>query len=183
MQTALCTFDSHTLFSIFADKVKFHEQMLEQVNDTEFSEEEQEDESLLENNILRRLYRVLTLPTPDMKLEDSKRLSTQAGDQDGEAIESDGEEGQGGAKVMDANLEVETEERERVATEEDDNKVGLNSVLYQSLYAESSRIRDCLLSITNKCQECSISNFAEHQGDFQKLLHPMRFQTHPMWRP
>jgi len=62
----LCAFDDHTVFSIFADNVKFHEQVLIQVLEGEFPDEEQEDESLLENNLLRRLYRILTLPTPDM---------------------------------------------------------------------------------------------------------------------
>ena len=45
--------------------------MLQQVNEEEFPEEEQEDETFLESNILRRLYRVLTLPTPDIE-EDKK---------------------------------------------------------------------------------------------------------------
>lgn len=30
-------------------------------------DEEQEDESILENNELRRLFRILTLPTPDIR--------------------------------------------------------------------------------------------------------------------
>ena len=45
MQTALSTFGEHTVFSIFAQSVKFHEQMLQQIQEGEFPEEEQEDES------------------------------------------------------------------------------------------------------------------------------------------
>lgn len=93
MQTALCTFDSHTVFSIFADSVKFHEQMLEQINESEFAEEEQDDETMLENNVLRRLYRVLTLPTPDINLtkirsrEDHEDSDNEENDQPGEGLE------------------------------------------------------------------------------------------------
>ena len=61
MQSMLSVYKGHTAFSIFAKEVKFHEQMLIQMQEREFDEEEQEDESMLENNILRRLYRVLTL--------------------------------------------------------------------------------------------------------------------------
>lgn len=32
----------------------------------EFLPEEQEDETEIENNIIRRLYRILVLPTPDI---------------------------------------------------------------------------------------------------------------------
>ena len=41
-------------------------------------EEEQEDESILENNELRRLFRILTLPTPDI-LEKSLKDQPQNG--------------------------------------------------------------------------------------------------------
>jgi len=51
-----------------------------------------------------------------------------------------------------------------------DKKAGLKSVLYKSLYNNSSRIRDCLLSITNMSQECSITNFCETQEDFSMIL-------------
>ena len=44
--------------------------MLVQVQETDFEDERQEDETELENNQLRRLYRVLVLPTPEMNPED-----------------------------------------------------------------------------------------------------------------
>ena len=57
------------------------------------------------------------------------------------------------------------------ATATDANeKAGLRSVLFKSLYNKSSRIKDCLLSITNRCSECGISNFCENQNDFAVLL-------------
>ena len=36
------------------------------MQEEEFEEEMQEDESLLENNLLRRLYRVLNVETPQL---------------------------------------------------------------------------------------------------------------------
>lgn len=65
-ESLLSKYSSHTAFSIFATSVKFHEQVLTQFTEDEFPEEVQEDESVFENNILRRLYSVLTLPTPDL---------------------------------------------------------------------------------------------------------------------
>ena len=32
------------------------------------------------------------------------------------------------------------------------------------------RVKDCLLSICNRCDECNISNFCENQDDFEVLL-------------
>ena len=62
----LCVYRGHSAFSIFAQQVKFHEQMLIQIEEGEFPEEEQPDESFLESNILRRLFQVLNIQTPDM---------------------------------------------------------------------------------------------------------------------
>ena len=66
MQSMLSIYKGHSAFSIFAKEVKFHEQLLTQMQETDFEDEEQEDETMLENNIRRRLYRVLTLQTPDI---------------------------------------------------------------------------------------------------------------------
>ena len=43
-------------------------------------------------------------------------------------------------------------------------------MLIKSLYIDQSRIKACLMSIVNKCQECTISNFCENQQDFAVLL-------------
>ena len=42
--------------------------------------------------------------------------------------------------------------------------------MYKSLYSESTSISNSLLTITNKCEECSIANFCETQDDFSILL-------------
>ena len=72
LQSVLSTYNGHTAFSIFARENKFHERMLIQMQEGEFEDEMQEDESYLENSLLRRLFRILNLPTPDMKPEAAK---------------------------------------------------------------------------------------------------------------
>ena len=47
--------------------------MLIQVQEEEFEPEMQEDETFLENNRLRRLFRVLSLPTPDLNPIENKQ--------------------------------------------------------------------------------------------------------------
>ena len=49
-------------------------------------------------------------------------------------------------------------------------KAGLNSVLVKSLYGNLARIQNCLLSITNRCEDCTLATFCETQDDFSELL-------------
>ena len=81
LQTTLCTFKDHTVFSIFSENTKFHQQVLSQVMEEEFPEEEQEDEQMLENNVLRRLYRILTMPTPDLEEPEEEEEEEDAEDE------------------------------------------------------------------------------------------------------
>ena len=57
-------------------------------------------------------------------------------------------------------------------THEKDKKTkkGIYSVLQKSLFHPSQRIRDILMSITNLCEECQLSNFAEDQYDMKILF-------------
>ena len=78
LQTALSTFNGHTLFSIFSESVAVHEQLLNQIMEGEFPDEELDDETVLENNQLRRLYRTLTMPTPDFIDEKERKAALAA---------------------------------------------------------------------------------------------------------
>ena len=66
MQTVVSLFDGHTIFSIFNKDERLHQQIYSQIDEGEWPDEEQEDETEVQNNVLRRLYRILTIPTPDM---------------------------------------------------------------------------------------------------------------------
>lgn len=66
LQTMTCVFSGHSLFSIFSDDIKLHEQVVEQINETPFPNEQDIDEQDLQHHFLRRLFRILSLPTPDL---------------------------------------------------------------------------------------------------------------------
>ena len=55
----------HTTFSIFQENIEVYEQILAQMKDEKFEDEEDFDGQDVENSYLRRLYRILSLPTGD----------------------------------------------------------------------------------------------------------------------
>ena len=46
-QTMTCQFENHTIFSIFHDEERLHEAILQQLDETEYPDELQEDETEL----------------------------------------------------------------------------------------------------------------------------------------
>ena len=125
--------------------------MLAQVLEEEFVEELQEDETLLENNKLRRLYRILTMPTPQMNPPSSHTL-----DQFQESVIENGSAAE--------NTKVEDDD------EAPGKKISFGSVLKKSIFSPNARIKSCLLSIANKCAECSIGTFCDDQEAFGELI-------------
>ena len=59
LETILSTYEGHTIFSIFWDSMSIYEQILNQLKETEFLEQENIDHQECENEKLRRLYRIL----------------------------------------------------------------------------------------------------------------------------
>jgi len=77
-QSILCTYEGHTIFSIFFDTIAVYEQIITQLQEMEFPEEEDFNGIDVENGYLRRLYRTLYLPTGDFlhsKLTKAKMLA------------------------------------------------------------------------------------------------------------
>ena len=72
LQAANCIYNGHTVFSIFNEYDKMMEQLLTQLDEGEWEPEVQEDESEVQNDVLRRLFRILTLPTPVMESPSAK---------------------------------------------------------------------------------------------------------------
>lgn len=64
--TILTTFEGHTIFSIFWDRIQVFEQILSQLQEEEFEDEDDSNGQDTENSRLRRLYRILNLPTMDL---------------------------------------------------------------------------------------------------------------------
>ena len=66
-ESILCTYEGHTVFSLFFDKIRVYEQILAQLQEMEFETEEDVNDIEVENGYIRRLYRVLNIPTGDLK--------------------------------------------------------------------------------------------------------------------
>ena len=64
--TILSTYQGHTIFSIFLHKMEVYEQILTQLNAQEY-EDEVSMKKIVESNVLKRLYRILSTPTADLK--------------------------------------------------------------------------------------------------------------------
>lgn len=64
-QAIISTYEGHTIFSIFQDNIDVYEQILLQLEQKEFTEYINANGDCLENGYLRRLHRILTLPTAD----------------------------------------------------------------------------------------------------------------------
>ena len=72
---------------------------------------------------------------------------------------------------LDSATRTDTETVKEEAKKTDKKvKKGLYSVLQKSLFHPSQRIRDILMSITNICEECQLSNFAQDQDDMKILF-------------
>ena len=65
--TILSTYEGHTIFSIFLEKAKVYDQIISQFKEGEFDDELNSVKKLCENSSLRRLFRILSLPTLDIK--------------------------------------------------------------------------------------------------------------------
>ena len=74
-------YEGHSIFSIFENDEKFHQQIIEQLNSRKFPKEINSQGDLVENSLLRKLS--LILNTPSLKniyekqksVEDEKKLT------------------------------------------------------------------------------------------------------------
>lgn len=64
-QSIISTYEGHTIFSLFWDSINVYEKILSQLEEMEFPGEEDAEGNDIENGFLRRLYRILYLPTSD----------------------------------------------------------------------------------------------------------------------
>ena len=150
-QAMTCQFESHTIFSIFHDEERLHEKILLQIDEGDWPEEMQEDETEIQHNQLRRMYRVMILPVPDMK-PTVKKVKTQKNEKPDHPIERqetkaanvkhnaiavsenivDGhhlnEKNQGIAQIENSDTQILVEKRNK-EEEESNKKKGLYSVL------------------------------------------------------
>ena len=67
-ETILATYEGHTIFSIFLYKMEVYEKILESIEKREFEEELDIYQKPAENSFLKRLYRIISMPTDDLKV-------------------------------------------------------------------------------------------------------------------
>ena len=68
METILGTYEGHTILTIYAQYYDVYESLLRQLKETELdSYINSHNKQVMENKNLRRLYRILNMPTIDLK--------------------------------------------------------------------------------------------------------------------
>ena len=72
-ETILCTFDGHTIFSIYFDNIEVYEQIVSQLSECEWQKETNIAGDEVENSYTRRLMRILRLPTLDLLTKAKKK--------------------------------------------------------------------------------------------------------------
>ena len=67
METILSTYEGHTIFSIFQHYFEVYEKIYSQIREQEFKPESNVKKEEIENTALRRLHRILNMPTTDLQ--------------------------------------------------------------------------------------------------------------------
>ena len=69
-KTILSVYEGHTIFSIFLHRISVYEQIYNQLREDELEDEEDTRlKKFAENGVLRRLYRVLSMPTDEVEID------------------------------------------------------------------------------------------------------------------
>ena len=67
IETILGTYEGHTILSIFQHFYEVYETILNQLKETDFEVQVNKHKQKLENKNLKRLYRIINMPTIDLK--------------------------------------------------------------------------------------------------------------------
>ena len=71
-ESIVATYEGHTIFSIFLHKLQAYEKILDQLKNHEYEDELNMFKKPVENSFLRRLYRIISLPTDDLQIKSKK---------------------------------------------------------------------------------------------------------------
>ena len=78
LDAVVANFDGHTIFSLFDNEERLTEQIHEQLRESEFEPEIQDDETEIQHHMLRRIFRILNMPTPEtMDEQEREELDAQ----------------------------------------------------------------------------------------------------------
>ena len=117
----------------------------------------------VENSYLRRLYRILNMPTSDLAFSKDK-LNKQSGGEDKKKKKDQARKGL--KKFIDWC-------RKCCADKEGYGHTGFKSIQKKSLHFSNSRFRENLMEIAMLCRENAIDNFLENIGDMEILFKSM----------
>ena len=153
-ESILCTFDGHTIFSVFWDQIAVYEQIKDQLNSMEFESEEDREGQDRENSYLRRLYRILLMPVGDLQRHD-KNINIS---------EKDSDEQNQNAQLTRARKWIKNKIGIRELPRRE--SIGFKQITRKSLNYSNSRYQDTLIEIAKMCEENSLTDFV---GDLQDL--------------
>ena len=138
-----------------------YEQILAQLQDLEFPDEEDFDGQDVENSYLRRLYRILNLPTGDWVSRDDVMNRAHAD------------------KLRRKSLMTRfvTATRKLLGLGhglcDPYRAIGFKSVLQKSVHFKSSRFRESLMELSMLCHESQLMSFVENMEDLETLFASM----------
>ena len=147
--TILSTYQGHTIFSIYFDKIDIFEQIEGQIRAMQLEDEETITGLITENKFKRRMFKILTLPTSD--LMQSKSDASQ----------------QDTISCLFAWLNGFGEKKMKFGS------VGFKPIVNKSIHFTNTRFRDALISIALCCSEGSISSFVDNIDDIKALFNQM----------
>ena len=147
MSTILATYEGHTIFSLYTYHPDVYRKIYSQLKDQDFEEEINSQKESLESNILRRLYRILKMPTMDIKFDAYKYgMNCHACE----------------------NSVIKTKKKVTELCKSDCK--GFKPVTLKSVSYTSEKIRDELIKISLYCNETDISNFVNAFNDMEALF-------------
>ena len=162
-ETLLSTYEGHTIFSIYLQKHEVYEQILFQLKKSEFEDELNSLKKFVENNVLRRLYRILITPTDDL---------VQKGKRSNEKVNCDVCLSTSNQAKEDVQVSCFERFKRALITEDrpECNCKGFYSVSIKSVHFQNEMYRDNLIKISLFCRETDITNFVNSLDDMSKLM-------------
>lgn len=159
-ESMLCTYEGHTIFSIFWDNISIYEKILRQLNESEFPIELDFDGLDSENAKLRRLYRILSLPTGDLR---HRLYKLDEGSSEKEVKRT----------CTSYLLPAWVRKLLSIPYQASQSGSGFKSIVKKSLHFANTRFRENLMEIAMLCRENCIATFVENQHDITLLFNSM----------
>lgn len=148
IQTILSTYEGHTVFSIFQHYYGIYQRILNQLKQHKFMTEVNDAKEETESSQLRLLYRILSMPTVDIKPKLDLPVS-----------------------AVKAGCSSCKQQIDKVKnTEECQGCKGFMSIMHKSVYYEDERFRDILIQIANMCKETDITNLFFTLNDMGEMF-------------